>query len=415
MAKFKIRWKMNAHKIVLILILLASFSFIGCTAKQEQYQTSAEKFSFPWDQGEFSDYLLATKKYISRNRFFLDAQHRKLEIEANSPFELYPDPQTCPISGKPEKGLLLIHGLSDSPYSMRDLAEEFSKKCFLVRTILLPGHGTRPGDSTAMTADEWYQVSTFALETLKKDVKHVYAGGFSTGANISTWLALKDPSIRGLVLFSPAFSLKWEYPTSLATLDLFIDWLNKNPIEDYAKYTSFSINSLRQFYITSARVQEEITKGNKLKIPVFIALSGDDSVVDVSYVKNVFQENLDFPGNRMMYFTQSQPSPQQQEDPRIVYRVGNLPDQQIASISHMAIPNRINNPHYGKNGDYRSCHMTDSNSDYEPCMQAERASLWHGAWGSEAEGKIFSRLTFNPYFDEMVAMSLETILSPKVN
>lgn len=398
--------------LFIILSLMASF---GCSATPEYQKPSSEKFIFSWKTKAFNDYLDSAKEYVRKNRIMMNPHRQNEEVEVNLPFELAPDPNLCPAYTKPEKGILLIHGLGDSPYSMRDLANEYSKSCFLVRAILLPGHGTRPGDSLTMTAEEWYQTSAFALESLKKDVNEVYLGGFSTGANIATLLAWQDSSIKGLALFSPAFALNWEHAGLLSFVDIFIDWLNENPIEDYTKYTAFSVNSLQQFYITSAKLQNVIDKGGKLNIPVFIALSENDSVVNVQYINQVFQENLIFSGNRMMLFTGHESDPNFKNSSRTVLRKGYLPDQQIYSISHMAITTRLDNPHYGKNGDYRNCIMTEFDKDYKRCHNTDKDLLWYGSWGDKSEGKTFSRLMYNPYFDEMVAMSIKTILNPKLS
>ncbi len=57
----------------------------------------------------------------------------------NAPFEIEPkDP-----SGK---AILLVHGLSDSPYSFVDVANKLADQGFLVRVPLLPGHGAKPSD-----------------------------------------------------------------------------------------------------------------------------------------------------------------------------------------------------------------------------------------------------------------------------
>ena len=41
-------------------------------------------------------------------------------------------------------GVLLVHGFTGSPSSMRPWAEYLNQKGFTVRVPLLPGHGTKP-------------------------------------------------------------------------------------------------------------------------------------------------------------------------------------------------------------------------------------------------------------------------------
>ena len=91
---------------------------------------------------------------------------------------------------------------------MRDLADAFAARCFLVRTMLLPGHGTRPDDLLDVTRGDWLGAARFGLATLKADAGAVFAGGFSLGGLLALHTVLADPALRGAFLFSPAFALE---------------------------------------------------------------------------------------------------------------------------------------------------------------------------------------------------------------
>ena len=60
-----------------------------------------------------------------------------LETPYNRTYELAPE-------GEPRGSVLLMHGLSDSPYSMRGMAETFQSRGYYVVALRLPGHGTVP-------------------------------------------------------------------------------------------------------------------------------------------------------------------------------------------------------------------------------------------------------------------------------
>src|SRR5688572_6248898 len=87
----------------------------------------------------FEQYILDTRRQLKaayEARHLSDIPRR---LEANTPFQWYPDDwQTQPI----KRGVLLLHGVLDSPYSLRAIGQIFLKKSYLVRSILLPGHGT---------------------------------------------------------------------------------------------------------------------------------------------------------------------------------------------------------------------------------------------------------------------------------
>ena len=64
-------------------------------------------------------------------------------------------------------------------------------RCFLVLTMLLPGHGTRPGDLLDVTRGDWLGAARFGLATLKAD-----AGGFSLGGLPALHAVLAAPARR---------------------------------------------------------------------------------------------------------------------------------------------------------------------------------------------------------------------------
>ena len=89
-------------------------------------------------------------------------------VDGNAPFELKP-PAGCPSGhGKPyRRGILLTHGLTDSPYSMRALGSFFQKNCFRVMAILLPGHGTQPGDLLDIHWQEWAKAEAYGTDATR--------------------------------------------------------------------------------------------------------------------------------------------------------------------------------------------------------------------------------------------------------
>jgi len=67
-----------------------------------------------------------------------------LDTVHNRSYELVP-------GGPPRGAVLLVHGLSDSPYCMRGMAETFLAQGFDVVVLRLPGHGTIPAALTDVT------------------------------------------------------------------------------------------------------------------------------------------------------------------------------------------------------------------------------------------------------------------------
>src|SRR3989338_5967835 len=85
-------------------------------------------------------------------------------VQMRSTYEILPNQAACAASGAEDRlGFLLIHGLTDSPYLLRSVARSLTERypCALVRGLLLPGHGTVPGDSLAMQHEEWLAGTRF--------------------------------------------------------------------------------------------------------------------------------------------------------------------------------------------------------------------------------------------------------------
>ncbi len=86
---------------------------------------------------------------------------------------------------------------------MRHLAEFFLENGFRVMAVLLPGHGTQPGDLLEVTWQEWAKTVAYGAYKLAEEVDEVYLAGYSTGATLSVYQSLRDkPSARPVPVFS---------------------------------------------------------------------------------------------------------------------------------------------------------------------------------------------------------------------
>jgi alpha-beta hydrolase superfamily lysophospholipase len=110
----------------------------------------------------------------------------------------------------PEKAIVLVHGLRDSPYFMTAIGHYFFEKLgYNVYLPLLHCHGLRePKGMEGVKLDEWKANVNFAVDTAKSKAPLVAIGGLSTGGALSFYTAVKNPAITGtLYLFSAALDL----------------------------------------------------------------------------------------------------------------------------------------------------------------------------------------------------------------
>ena len=86
-------------------------------------------------------------------------------------------------------GVLLLHGFTGSPASIRPWAEFLAARGHAVDVPLLPGHGTRWQDLNRTTWRDWYDEAERGLDRLLADSDRVVVGGLSMGAALSLMLA----------------------------------------------------------------------------------------------------------------------------------------------------------------------------------------------------------------------------------
>lgn len=103
-------------------------------------------------------------------------------------------------------GVLVCHGFTGTPQSMRPLADRFAQEGLTVRLPRLPGHGTTWQDLNRTRWPDWYASVDAALAQLTSRCDRVVTVGLSMGGTLATMLAQEHPDqVDGLVLINPAF------------------------------------------------------------------------------------------------------------------------------------------------------------------------------------------------------------------
>lgn len=100
-------------------------------------------------------------------------------------------------------GVLVLHGFTGCPQSMRPLAEAFVAAGFTVELPLLPGHGTSVDDMIATGWSDWTTAAEAAYEDLAGRCDKVVVAGLSMGGSLCAWLASRHPEIAGVVCVNP--------------------------------------------------------------------------------------------------------------------------------------------------------------------------------------------------------------------
>ncbi|MDX8384911.1 MAG: alpha/beta fold hydrolase [Gallionella sp.] len=347
-------------------------------------------------------------------------------VDGNSPFELKPassytsggskaGDSTSGLDKKYRRGILLIHGLTDSPYSVRYLAAFFQEQGFRVMAILLPGHGTQPGDLLEVTWQEWIKAVSYGVEMLASEVDEVYLGGLSTGAALSILHSQRDDRIRGQFLFSPALevSQKAAYANFHKLYSWLIPsakWVNIMPDRDIYKYESFPKNAAAQIHslIREINCQEKV-----VSIPVFIAASEDDATVNSEAILRFFACTEHRNSRMVLYSTDTHNiSPKifggisggiLEEKLEMVNSV--IPDKRILSAAHTSIIVPPDDAYYGEHGDYVNCihYYPDERERYAACMENPESAYLGEITSNNLQAGLLRRLMYNPNFDALKA------------
>jgi carboxylesterase len=101
-------------------------------------------------------------------------------------------------------GVLVVHGFTGSPQSMRGLAEACAAAGYAVDLPRLPGHGTSVDDMETTGWKDWYGAVESAYDALRKRCERVVVAGLSMGGTLAATLAATHPEIAGLVAINPA-------------------------------------------------------------------------------------------------------------------------------------------------------------------------------------------------------------------
>lgn len=387
--------------------LLALLLLSGCASTPAplpaRLTPSGRNSAFSFDPAQpYSAYIEHCRALILAARTDLAGPDRDLALAANLPFELRPDPALFPAAadGRCRKGIILVHGLSDSPYLLQDLGEYFRGRGFLVRAILLPGHGTRPGDLAATSLAEWRRALQYALAATRPEVEQLYLGGFSLGGALAIEQALENPrNLSGLFLFSPCLRIKKAGARWAGLASLFGTWLEIRADRDYAKYESASYNGAAQTVDLTDRIDRLLRRHPQLlaSLPVFTALSWEDETADAARSLEFFRRHLTSPASRLLLYS-GERTPPGFADPRITLVSSFLPGRKILSLSHLALTVPADDPHYGSQGDYRNClHYPEAAAEFADC-RAGRADWLGERTPANLQAGLLQRLTWNPRY-----------------
>ena len=229
---------------------------------------------------------------VPGNRYFAGSPiyPGNFKQDFNRSYSLEPD-------GPPVGAVVLLHGLTDSPYSLRHIARRYRDKGFVAIAIRLPGHGTVPAALTDVEWEDWDAATRLAVREARRRVgpdKPLHIVGFSNGGTLAmkyTLDALEDDRLARpdrVILISPMIGItSFARFAGLAALPALLPafakaaWLGIVPEFNPFKYNSFPVNGARQSHRATVALQDRIARaareGRLANLPPILTFQ---SVVD---------------------------------------------------------------------------------------------------------------------------------------
>jgi alpha-beta hydrolase superfamily lysophospholipase len=286
------------------------------------WHTTVLNQEFSADSGlkNFGEYLELEKRLFEQ----LDQLvYQKIEAEDQGAINRYhrgslSDPDRWPTNwnrsfvlpvADPELGVLLLHGMSDSPYSLRSIGQLLHGHGAFVIGMRVPGHGQAPSGLLNVEWEDMAAAVRLAMSELREKSSNtpLYIVGYSNGGALAVQYALDSladstlATVDGVVLMSPEIGIsklaalaQWQQRLGrLLGLEK-LAWNTLLPEYDPWKYGSFALNAGEQAYRITHEIQNQISEqaeaGTLGRMPPILAFQSvvDATVTAPALVNNFF-------------------------------------------------------------------------------------------------------------------------------
>jgi alpha-beta hydrolase superfamily lysophospholipase len=250
---------------------------------------------------------LAPEDQVAENRFWPESPLYPpgFAQDFNRSYRLLPE-------GEPKSVVVLLHGLTDSPYSLRQLGQMAAAAGHAVLALRVPGHGAVPAGLARAQRRQWKAATRLVM----REAQHLAAGrpvsiiGYSMGAALAlhySFEALADPALKPparLILLSPMIGITdFARLAGLAALPALIPafsraaWVSVNPEFNPFKFNSFPANAAVQGHRLTRDLQRRIRRaakdGTLASLPPVLAFqSVIDATVSTPAVVDQFMNRL---------------------------------------------------------------------------------------------------------------------------
>jgi carboxylesterase len=181
-------------------------------------------------------------------------------------------------------GVLVLHGFTGNPFSMRPLAQRCAQAGYSVELPLLPGHGTEVADILTTRWSDWSGVALDAFDELATRCERVAVVGLSMGGALTAMVAEQRASVAGCVFINPMLQspgaeieegLAALLDAGLETLDKATEDIKKTDESELA-YESWPLAALASVFEGIGPVKAELSR---ITAPCLLLSSRQDDTV----------------------------------------------------------------------------------------------------------------------------------------
>lgn len=284
---------------------------------------------------DWADYLATEEAVLAGVRDnvteILEPEHRVAENRYFDGSPLYPgrfaedwnrsyvlEPEGAPIGAA-----VFLHGLTDTPYSLRHISRRYRERGFVALAPRMPGHGTVPAGLTEVDWRDWLAATRLAVREARRRAgpdAPLHLIGFSNGGALALKYAmdaLEDDSLarpERIVLISPMIGITrfarfagiagWPavFPAFVRSA-----WLDTLPEFNPFKYNSFPVNGARQAHRLTRALQSQLTQnarnGRLADLPPVLTFqSVVDFTVSTRAIITAFYNLLPANGSELVLF-----------------------------------------------------------------------------------------------------------------
>lgn len=185
-----------------------------------------------------------------------------------------------------DRGVLVVHGFTGNPHSMRPVAEALAAAGFTVELPLLPGHGTAVADMIPTGWPDWLGAAEDAYRDLAGRCEKVAVVGLSMGGAITAWLASEHPEIAGIAclnaVVTPPDGMRELIEGMVAGGDEVMAGIGSDIAKEGVVESAYPETPLRPLLTLFDAAAELEGRLDRITCPTLVVNSPQDHVVDPS-------------------------------------------------------------------------------------------------------------------------------------